>query len=104
MQKKFPHVPRIALTASADMRTRTEIIEKLDLYKARIFISSFDRPNIRYQIKPKKNSKEQLLRYLREHHAGDAGIASNVANQPNPRHSKDQDPDSEVPDAAASRR
>ncbi len=74
LHERFPSVPRIALTATADARTRQEIVQRLALENARLFIDSFDRPNIRYHIKPKKNSKEQLWRYLRDHHNGDAGI------------------------------
>ncbi len=74
LHERYQSVPRMALTATADERTRQEIINRLALSDARVFIASFDRPNIRYQIQTKKNSKEQLLRYLREHHQGDAGI------------------------------
>ncbi|MBT4518933.1 MAG: RecQ family ATP-dependent DNA helicase, partial [Halieaceae bacterium] len=70
----FPDIPRIALTATADVRTRAEIIERLDLKTARKFISSFDRPNIRYRINLKHNAKTQLLQFLKEEHATDAGI------------------------------
>ncbi len=74
LHQRFPHIPRIALTATADARTRAEIILRLDLSGARQFIASFDRPNIRYRIALKQNPKSQLLRFLREEHAGDAGI------------------------------
>lgn len=74
LQKKFPHVPRVALTASADMKTRKEIIEKLDLHKARVFISSFDRPNIRYRVVNKANERLQLLNFIKSEHPRDAGI------------------------------
>jgi len=71
----FPGVPRIALTATADERTRIEILEKLALTEARLFISSFDRPNIRYRIhEGQGNAREQLLRFIRDEHAGEAGI------------------------------
>ncbi len=70
----FPQVPRIALTATADARTRQEIIQRLDLGEARQFIAGFDRPNIRYRITLKRNPKQQLLRFLREEHEADAGI------------------------------
>ncbi len=74
LHERFPEVPRIALTATADMDTRKEIIERLGLDEARIFVSSFDRPNIRYQIIDKTNSRAQLLAFLRTEHTGDAGI------------------------------
>jgi ATP-dependent DNA helicase RecQ len=67
-------VPRIALTATADPRTRTEIAERLDLTGARHYVSSFDRPNIQYRIERKDGARKQLLRLLRAEHAGEAGI------------------------------
>jgi len=74
LHERFPGVPRIALTATADALTRQEIIERLDLGEARIFISSFDRPNIRYRIVEKADARAQLLAFLRAEHVGDAGI------------------------------
>ncbi|PSJ18935.1 DNA helicase RecQ [Nitrosomonas supralitoralis] len=74
LHKRFPEVPRIALTATADMETRKEIIERLGLDIAKIFVSSFDRPNIRYQIVDKTNSRSQLLTFIQAEHPGDAGI------------------------------
>jgi len=74
LHKRFPNVPRIALTATADSVTREEIVERLGLDGARIFVSSFDRPNIRYQIVDKLNGKAQLIAFIRAEHAGDAGI------------------------------
>lgn len=74
LQQRFPQVPRIALTATADLDTRREIIEKLQLTDAKIFIDSFDRPNIRYQIIDKANSRVQLLNFIHAQHAGEAGI------------------------------
>lgn len=73
LHERFPHVPRIVLTATADKPTQAEIIERLALIKARQFTASFDRPNIRYRIVQKQNPREQLHRFLSEHH-GDAGI------------------------------
>ncbi len=70
----FPSVPRIALTATADARTRDEIIEQLSLQQARVFINSFDRPNIHYAIAESGNSREALWQFLQQNHAGDAGI------------------------------
>jgi ATP-dependent DNA helicase RecQ len=74
LHTRFPQIPRIALTATADERTRAEIIMRLDLDKARQFIAGFDRPNIRYRIALKHNPRAQLLRFLRDEHAGHSGI------------------------------
>ncbi|MCU5781523.1 ATP-dependent DNA helicase RecQ [Alcanivorax balearicus MACL04] len=74
LHREFPQVPRIALTATADPRTRQEIAERLDLGGARHFVSSFDRPNIQYRIERKDSARQQLLRLIRSEHAGDAGI------------------------------
>ncbi|MDX8412135.1 MAG: DNA helicase RecQ [Mariprofundaceae bacterium] len=74
LHERFPEVPRIALTATADGPTRQEIIERLGLSQARHFISGFDRPNIRYRITEKNNAREQLWRFVSTEHADDAGI------------------------------
>jgi ATP-dependent DNA helicase RecQ len=74
LHERFPNVPRIALTATADPQTRAEIIARLQLGKARVFVSSFDRPNIRYRVVEKDNARKQLLDFIRAEHAGDAGI------------------------------
>jgi ATP-dependent DNA helicase RecQ len=74
LHERFPAIPRIALTATADELTRAEIVRRLQLEQARIFISSFDRPNIRYEIVEKHNARDQLLDFLRTRHAGKAGI------------------------------
>ena len=74
LHERYPTVPRIALTATADPQTRAEIIERLGLTGARTFIASFDRPNIRYRIVEKDEPKKQLLAFLRHEHGGDAGI------------------------------
>ncbi len=74
LHERYPQVPRIALTATADFQTRDEIVHRLQLEGARQFISSFDRPNIRYQIVEKENVRRQLLDFIRSEHAGDAGI------------------------------
>jgi len=74
LHEKFPAIPRIALTATADEKTREEIVARLDLVQAQSFISGFDRPNIRYRIVQKQNAKQQLLHFIRAEHAGDAGI------------------------------
>ncbi|PIE35261.1 MAG: ATP-dependent DNA helicase RecQ, partial [Gammaproteobacteria bacterium] len=72
--ERYPHVPRVALTATADQRTREEIVANLGLEDAARFISSFDRPNIRYHIQQPQRPKDALLAFLREHHEGEAGI------------------------------
>jgi ATP-dependent DNA helicase RecQ len=74
LHQRFPAVPRIALTATADPQTRGEIMRQLALGEARVFVSSFDRPNIRYTIVDKHDPRNQLLRFIREEHAGEAGI------------------------------
>jgi ATP-dependent DNA helicase RecQ len=74
LHERFPDVPRIALTATADPQTRDEIIRRLALDEARVFISSFDRPNIRYAIVDKHDARPQLLRFIEDDHRGDAGI------------------------------
>lgn len=74
LHESFPDVPRIALTATADALTRQDMIERLKLEDAREFVSSFDRPNIRYTIVEKTNATHQLLRFIEAEHAGEAGI------------------------------
>jgi len=74
LHERFPAVPRVALTATADPVTREEIVARLKLEGAGIFVASFDRPNIRYQIVEKANARKQLLEFIRAEHAGEAGI------------------------------
>ena len=74
LPREFPRVPRIALTATADLRTRDEIIARLQLHQAQQFISGFDRPNIQYRMAQKNNPRIQLMRFLREEQAGNSGI------------------------------
>ena len=74
LHQRFPAVPRIALTATADARTREEIVAQLDLVDAAIFINSFDRPNIRYTISEGQNSRDRLWEFLQREHSTDAGI------------------------------
>ena len=74
LHERYASVPRIALTATADDHTRSDIIERLQLEDARLFVASFDRPNIRYAIVEKDDPRRQLLRFLRDEHEGDAGI------------------------------
>lgn len=73
LHQRFPQVPRIALTATADARTREEIVERLSLHKARQFVSSFDRPNIGYRVGLRHNAKRQLTEFL-QGHQGESGI------------------------------
>src|ERR1700731_1661343 len=72
--ERFPDVPRIALTATADELTRKEIVERLALAGPPHFVASFDRPNIRYEVVEKQNAPAQLRALITERHAGDAGI------------------------------
>jgi ATP-dependent DNA helicase RecQ len=74
LHRRWPDVPRIALTATATPATRAEIIERLDLGRARQFVASFDRPNINYRIVGKNNPRRQLLELITTEHAGDSGI------------------------------
>lgn len=74
LAERFPGIPRMALTATADALTRQEILRQLRLERAEQFISSFDRPNLRYTVVPKQNAKQQLLEFYRANHEGDAGI------------------------------
>jgi ATP-dependent DNA helicase RecQ len=75
LHERFPEIPRIALTATADEATRKEIVERLSLDEAARFIAGFDRPNIRYRIHENDgNARERLLRFIREEHPGEAGI------------------------------
>jgi ATP-dependent DNA helicase RecQ len=74
LKQRFPDVPRIALTATADGPTRREIEEHLGLNAGRTFIASFDRPNIRYRILPKTDPRRQLLDFLKSEHVDEAGI------------------------------
>ena len=74
LHERYPSVPRLALTATADDHTRADIVERLALGQAQQFVASFDRPNIRYQIVEKGEPRKQLLRFLQDEHDGDAGI------------------------------
>ena len=74
LAERWPDVPRIALTATATPETHQEITERLHLQRARHFVSSFDRPNIRYRIESKQNARAQLIQFVRGEHAGEAGI------------------------------
>lgn len=81
LHEQFPHVPRIALTATADGPTRKDIIERLSLQNGDVFITGFDRPNIRYNIVAKKNAKQQLLKFLAEFDEQDSGIVYCMSRQ-----------------------
>ncbi|MDG1445538.1 MAG: DNA helicase RecQ [Methylophilaceae bacterium] len=74
LHNRFPNVPRVALTATADAPTRAEIISQLALENATQFVSSFDRPNIRYHVTIKDNARQQLLTFIEREHPNDAGI------------------------------
>jgi len=74
LSQNFPNVPRLALTATADVPTRKDIIEKLHLQDSRIFVSGFDRPNIHYKIEVSNNPRKQLLDFIKKNHQKDSGI------------------------------
>lgn len=74
LHERFPTIPRIALTATADKRTRTEIIEQLNLHDANVYLNSFDRKNIFYAITEAQQAKKQLWQFIESQHANDAGI------------------------------
>jgi ATP-dependent DNA helicase RecQ len=74
LHQRFPGVPRLALTATADLPTRREIVERLELGQGRIFIQGFDRPNIRYRIVAKANPRAQLQALIEREHKGESGI------------------------------
>ena len=74
LYQRYPQVPRIALTATADKRTRNEIQQQLNLQNAAVYINSFDRPNIRYTINDGQNQRDQLWRFIQNEHKDDAGI------------------------------
>ena len=80
LRERWPDVPRIALTATADRKTREEIVEKL-LVEPREFVASFDRPNIFYRVVEKKNVKEQLLSFIRSEHPGECGVVYCLARR-----------------------
>lgn len=74
LNNRFVNVPRLALTATADGPTRNDILERLELKEGRLFVSGFDRPNIKYSIVSKDNSKNKLLKFIEDNHVGDSGI------------------------------
>ena len=74
LHERFPQVPRLALTATADMQTRADIQARLNLAEAEVFLDSFDRPNIQYRVRPKQEARRQLLDFIKTRHPEDAGI------------------------------
>ena len=74
LHERFPQVPRLALTATADMQTRADIQARLNLAEAQVFLDSFDRPNIQYRVRPKQEARRQLLDFIKTQHPEDAGI------------------------------
>jgi ATP-dependent DNA helicase RecQ len=74
LHERFPSIPRVALTATADRPTQNEIIRNLGLDTGRVFITSFDRPNIRYHVTPKSRARDQLCQFIDKNHAGQSGI------------------------------
>ena len=81
LRERFPGVPQIALTATADEPTRREIVDRLGLRGSPVFVSGFDRPNIRYSVVPKDNPRKQLHAFLQERHAGRAGIVYRLSRK-----------------------
>jgi len=79
--ERFPGVPRLALTATADEPTRRDIVRHLGLGGAEVFATGFDRPNIRYEVQPKDHPQRQLLAFIRERHAGDSGIVYRLSRK-----------------------
>ncbi|MUM77405.1 DNA helicase RecQ [Pseudodesulfovibrio sp. F-1] len=79
--ERFPGVPRLALTATADEPTRRDIIRHLGLERAEVFATGFDRPNIRYEVQPKDHPQRQLLAFIRERHSGDSGIVYRLSRK-----------------------
>ena len=80
LAERFPNVPRLALTATADAPTRKDILERLHLTEGRVFVAGFDRPNIHYRIAPKENPKQQILQFIKTH-AGESGIVYCLSRQ-----------------------
>jgi len=78
---RFPGVPRLACTATADERTRAEIVQRLRLGGGRVFVTGFDRPNIRYRVVPKSDPRRQLLAFLRGERPGEAGIVYRLSRR-----------------------
>ncbi|XXJ18249.1 DNA helicase RecQ [Desulfovibrio caledoniensis] len=81
IRERFPDVPRLALTATADKPTQADIVKNLQLENARVFATGFDRPNITYTVLPKKNPTRMLKRFIDENHPGDAGIVYRLSRK-----------------------
>ncbi|RFA11334.1 DNA helicase RecQ [Subtercola boreus] len=81
LHERWPDIPRLALTATATEATHKEITERLGMDRARHFVASFDRPNIRYRIENKAEVRQQLLALIRTEHAGDAGIVYGLSRK-----------------------
>ncbi len=81
IRDRFPNVPRLALTATADKPTQRDIVKNLQLERAQTFATGFDRPNITYTVLPKNNSQKMLLRFIEENHPGDAGIVYRISRK-----------------------
>ncbi len=79
--REFPHIPRLALTATADTPTRRDIVEQLQLQQATVFATGFDRPNISYSVVRKERGTEQLIRFIRHRHAGESGIVYRISRK-----------------------
>lgn len=81
IKERFPNVPRLALTATADEPTQADIIRNLQLEQAQVFATGFDRPNITYTVVPKKNATSMLKRFIEENHPNDAGIVYRLSRK-----------------------
>lgn len=81
IKERFPDVPRLALTATADEPTQRDIVSNLHLQQAQVFATGFDRPNITYTVLPKNNSQKMLLNFIQENHPGDAGIVYRISRK-----------------------
>ena len=79
--ERFPDVPRLALTATADEPTQRDIVRNLGLERAQVFATGFDRPNITYTVLPKKNPQRMLLKFIKDNHPGDAGIVYRISRK-----------------------
>ncbi|QGY39646.1 DNA helicase RecQ [Pseudodesulfovibrio cashew] len=81
LHDRFPGVPRLALTATADAPTQRDIVANLRLERAEVFATGFDRPNITYAVQPKNNGRKMLLRFIRDNHPGEAGIVYRISRK-----------------------
>lgn len=81
LKERYPHAPRLALTATADVPTQKDIVERLHFQQAAVFSTGYDRPNIRYHVRGKDNAKNQLLRFINENHPGESGIVYRMSRK-----------------------